>query len=237
MSGPIATTQWSQVLAARDGSDTEAFHAMENLCQTYWQPLYSYIRHQGAGPEDAKDLTQGFFSELLAKDFLASVDPSKGRFRAFLLAAVRNFLSHERAKARRLKRGGGAQTLSLDIHAGEERYATHAVETLTPEDVFEYRWAVTVLDRALTRLAEEARGAGTEEQFETLKPYLTSEEAQQPYREVAAALEMSEGAVKVAVHRLRKRFGQALRLEIAQTVESPQDVDDEVRHLLNVIRP
>lgn len=236
LTAQVATTQWSQVLAARDGSDTEARRALEGLCQTYWQPLYAYIRHQGADSDEARDLTQGFFTELLEKDILADVDPSKGQFRAYLLATLRNFLSHERAKARRLKRGGGTSTLSLDMDAGEERYSVHLVEEATPDEVFEHRWAVTVLGRAMNRLEEEARGLGSEDQYRHLKPYLTSAEPQLPYREVAATLGMSEGAVKVAVHRLRKRFGQTLRLEIAQTVVEPDQVDNELRHLLEVIR-
>ena len=236
MSAQVATTQWSQVLAARDGSDTEARRALEGLCQTYWQPLYAYIRHQGADVEEARDLTQGYFAELLEKNILADVDPSKGRFRAYLLATLRNYLSHERARAGRLKRGGGTSTLSLDVEAGEERYSVHPVEETTPEDVFEHRWAVTVLGRAMARLEEESRGLGSENQYLHLKPYLTSGEPQLPYREVAATLGMSEGAVKVAIHRLRKRFGQALRLEIAQTVAEPELVDNELRHLLGNIR-
>jgi len=123
MSGKVATTQWSQVLAARDGSDTEARAALESLCQTYWQPLYAYIRHQGYSPDEARDLTQGFFAEFLEKDFLADVDPERGRFRAFLLASLRHFLSHERDRERALKRGGGTTTLSLDVEAGEAGYA------------------------------------------------------------------------------------------------------------------
>jgi len=232
----LATTQWSQVLAARDGSETESRQALEALCQTYWMPLYAYIRQQGVSPEDASDLTQAYFAELLEKDFLADVDPAKGRFRAFLLASLRNFLSHERVKSRRLKRGGGTQSLSLDIDAGEKGYAVHPVEKSTPEDVYEYRWAVTVLDRAMDRLERESQDSGTEQHFRCLRPYLRSESPQQPYREVADLLEMSEGAVKVAVHRLRKRFGGALRLEIAETVSDSADVDDEVRHLLQVLR-
>ena len=150
----IATTQWSEVLAARDGSGTEARRALESLCQTYWQPLYAYIRHQGHGPDEARDLTQGFFTEFLEKDFLADVDPEKGRFRAFLLASLRHFLSHEREREQALKRGGGTTTLSLDVEAGEARYAMQPVEAMTPVDVFEHRWAMTVLDRAMDRLAD-----------------------------------------------------------------------------------
>jgi RNA polymerase sigma-70 factor (ECF subfamily) len=236
LSAQIATTQWSQVLAARDGSETEARRALEGLCQTYWQPLYAYVRHQGASPDEASDLTQAYFTELLEKDLLADVDPAKGRFRAYLLATLRNFLSRDRTKAGRLKRGGGTSTLSLDMEAGEERYTVHPREKLTPEDIFEHRWAVTVLDRAMARLERDSSFTGGEEQFRSLKPYLTGDLPQLPYRQVAASLGMSEGAVKVAVHRLRKRFGEYLRLEIAETVVDPTDVDDEVRHLLEVVR-
>jgi RNA polymerase sigma-70 factor (ECF subfamily) len=236
LSAQIATTQWSQVLAARDGSETEARRALEELCQTYWQPLYAYVRHQGASPDEASDLTQAYFTELLEKDLLADVDPTKGRFRAYLLATLRNFLSRDRTKASRLKRGGGTSTLSLDMEAGEERYTVHPIEKQTPEDIFEHRWAVTVLDRAMGRLERDSSFTGGEEQFRSLKPYLTGDLPRLPYRQVAASLGMSEGAVKVAVHRLRKRFGEYLRLEITETVVDPSDVDDEVRHLLEVVR-
>jgi RNA polymerase sigma factor (sigma-70 family) len=236
MCAEVATTQWSQVLAARDGSDTRARAALESLCQTYWQPLYAYIRAQGYGPDEARDLTQGFFAEFLEKDFLAGVDPKKGRFRSFLLASVRHFLSHERDKAGALKRGGGTITLSLDIEAGEAGYALRPAEALTPVDVYERRWAMTVLDRAMGRLREESAGAGNEKQFETLKQYLTSTESQAPYREAGEVLGISEGAVATAVHRLRQRYGQCLRAEIADTVVDPAEVGDELRHMLEVVR-
>ena len=237
MGAKVATTQWSQVLAARDGSDTEARAALEMLCQTYWQPLYAYIRHQGSDPEEARDLTQAFFTELLDKDFLAEVDPSKGRFRSFLLAALRHFLSHERDRARALKRGGGTPTLSLDVAAGEESYVIEPAEEMTPEDVFERRWAMTVLDRAVGRLRTESAELGSQDQFDSIKQYLTSAETPVPYRETAAALGTSESAVKSTVHRLRRRLGQCLRAEIAETVVDPEEVDDELRHLLAVVRP
>ena len=237
MSAEIATTQWSQVLAARDGSDNEARRALESLCQTYWQPLYAYVRHQGSGPEEAADLTQAYFTELLEKDFLADVDPSKGRFRAFLLASLRNFLSHQRDRNRALKRGGGALTLSLDVSAGEESYALQIAEEMTPEDVFEYRWAMTVMDRAVARLRQEATEAGHAEQFEQLQEYLTSAGAPLPYRQTAATLGMSESAIKSAVQRLRRRLGQYLRSEIAETVAEPGEIDEEVRYLLAIVRP
>lgn len=236
MSGRVATTQWSQVLVARDGTDTEAREALEALCQTYWQPLYAYIRHQGYGPEESRDLTQAYFAELLEKDLLADVDPSKGRFRSYLLATLRHFLSHERDRERALKRGGGTTTLSLDVETGEQRYAMQATEAMTPVDVYEHRWAMTVLDRAMGQLATESKEAGNWPQFQTLRQYLTSANPQVPYGEAAKDLGMSEGAIRTAVHRLRKRYGQALRAEIAQTVANPADTDEEVRHLLAVVR-
>ena len=236
MSDRVATTQWSQVLAARDGSDTEARAALESLCQTYWQPLYAYIRHQGASPDEASDLTQGFFAELVEKDFLANVDPEKGRFRSYLLASLRHFLSHERDRERALKRGGGTLTLSLDVEAGEAGYVSEPAEEMTPVDVFERRWAITVLDRAAGRLQQESTEL-SQSQFAQLKQYLTSGESQVPYQETAATLGISESAVKSAVHRLRKRLGHCLRTEIAETVSDPAEVDEEVRHLLAVVRP
>ena len=237
MGARVATTQWSQVLAARDGSDTEARRALESLCQTYWQPLYAYIRHQGSDPDEARDLTQGFFTELLEKDFLADVDPSKGRFRAFLLASLRNFLAHERRRTRALKRGGGTQTLSLDTDAGEEGYAVQSSQQQTPLDVFEQSWATTVLERSMTRLQRESVASGDASHFEPLKQYLTSAEPQMPYREAADALQMTEGAVATAVHRLRQQYGKCLRTEIAETVSDRSEVDDELRHLLAMVRP
>jgi RNA polymerase sigma-70 factor (ECF subfamily) len=237
MSTKVATTQWSQVLAARDGSDTEARAALESLCQTYWQPLYAYIRHQGASPEEARDLTQGFFAEFLEKDFLAAVDPEKGRFRSFLLASLRHFLSHQREQARTLKRGGGTRTLSLDTDIAEERYTGEAADGRTPEEIFDRRWAMTVLDRAMERLSLEPNVAADPNQFELLRPYLTSAEPQAPYNQVAHSLGVSEGALRTAIHRLRKRFGQCLRTEIVELVSDPAQVDGELRHLLEVMKP
>ena len=236
MGAKIATTQWSQVLAARDGSDTDARAALESLCRTYWQPLYSYIRHQGHPPEEARDLTQGFFAEFLEKDFLSDVDPDKGRFRAFLLASLRHYLSHVRDHQRALKRGGGITTLSLDTEAGEAGYVLEPAEELTPIDVYERRWALTVLERAASRLQQES-GDPDSNYYADLKQYLTSGEPQVPYRETASALGISESAVKSAVHRLRKRLGQCLRAEVAETVSKVAEVDDEVRHLLTAVQP
>ncbi|MGB6991614.1 MAG: ECF-type sigma factor, partial [Thermoanaerobaculia bacterium] len=183
------------------------------------------------------DFTQAYFTELLDKDFLADVDPSKGRFRAFLLASLRHFLSHQRDRARALKRGGGTPTLSLDVAAGEESYTLQPSDEMTPEDVFEHRWALTVLDRAMGRLQLESAESDDLTQFDKLKPYLTSAEPQATYQESAADLGMSVRAIKTAVHRLRKRYGMCLRAEIAQTVANPADTDEEVRHLLATVRP
>ncbi len=224
------------MLAARDGTETEARRALEGLCQTYWLPMYAYARSLGHDEDEARDLTQGFFTYLLEKEILQSVEPSTGRFRSFLFASIKHFISRQDRKERTFKRGGGTTTISLDLQAGEERYVAHPVEKMTPEDIFEHRWAVTVLDRAMDRLESESGASDSENQFQFLKPYLTSESPQPPYREVAKTLGMSEGAVKVAVHRLRKRFGMYLRQEIAETVVDPADVDDEVRHLLRVVR-
>jgi RNA polymerase sigma-70 factor (ECF subfamily) len=237
MSAEVATTEWSQVLAARDGSDSEARRALGNLCQTYWQPLYAYIRHQGSDPDEAADLTQAYFTELIEKDFLADVDPAKGRFRSFLLASLRHFLSHQRDRERSLKRGGRTTTFSLDRALAEKCYRMQPADELTPEDIFEQRWAKTVLDLAVGRLERESAESGGENRFEQLKKYLTSAESQVPYRETAAALEMSEAAIKSAVKRLRRRLGHCLRAEIAETVASAAEVDEEVRHLLAVVRP
>ena len=237
MGSNVATTEWSQVLAARDGSDTEARRALERLCLTYWEPLYAYVRHQGADPDEARDLTQGYFAVLLEKDFLADVDPSKGRFRAFLLASLRNFLSNQRDREQALKRGGGTTTLSLDLESGEAAYSLQVADEMTPQDVYEVRWAMTVLDRALERLEREVSETDTGDRFALLKSYLTSTDSEIPYRDAAAQLDTSEGAVKSAVHRLRQHLGRCLRAEIAETVAESAEVDDEVRFLLGKVRP
>jgi RNA polymerase sigma-70 factor (ECF subfamily) len=236
-SSAFPTTAWSVVSKARLGLSAESRSALAELCEAYWQPLYVYARRRGQGADEARDLTQGYFAVLLEKDYLGDVRPREGRFRAFLLASFRNFLSKERDRSRALKRGGGAVPLSIDAARAEAWHAAEPVESRTPEAVFERRWALTVLERALDRLRREAADARRGEEFERLHGYLTGREPRTPYREVAAELGMSEGAVKVAVHRLRQRFGRLLRAEIAATVADPGQVDDELRHLLAVIRP
>lgn len=235
MSDRIATTQWSLVLAARDGTDSEARRALEGLCRVYWQPLYSFFRHLGSEPEEAADLTQGYFAELLEKNFLATVDADRGKFRSFLYTSARHFLYHQRDKSNALKRGGGTVTWSLDMKSAEQGYSIQPKAEMTPGDVFEYRWAMTMINRAMRRLEEESRTSGSSRQFDQLKAYLTGDEPKVPYQRVAAALGMSEGAVKVAVHRLRKYFGQCLRAELTETVLDPEEVDEELRRMLAVL--
>ena len=234
MAAGFSTTSWSLVLAARDGPTTESQEALAGLCEAYWFPLYAFVRRQGFDAEQSRDLTQGYFTALLEKRYLESVEPGAGRFRSFLLVSLKHFLSKEREKARAVKRGGRAQVISLDGHRAEERYAIEPVDRLDPETVFERRWALTVLERAMSRLQREFAEAGKQRRFERLHGFLAGEEPRAPYRQVAAELGMSEGAVREAVRRLRQRFGQLLRQEISDTVADPADVDEEVRHLLSV---
>lgn len=231
------TTRWTLVARASGSEGEPARAALEELCAAYWYPLYAYLRRKGNTADEAADLVQGFFAALIEKGYVGQADPERGRFRGFLMVAVRNFASKERAKQRALKRGGGTTTFSLDFEDGERRYAREPVSDATPEALFERRWALTLLDRALERLAAGQRG-GTPvqaERFEALRPYLPGGGAV-PYREVGEPLGMSETAVKVAVHRLRQRYRDILRDEIAQTVENPALIDDEIRRLMEAVR-
>ena len=229
------TTKWSLVLAARTGTTPRSREALAQLCEAYWGPLYAYVRRQGHGVEEARDLTQSYFVRLLEKKYLKGVTPEAGRFRSFLLASLKNFLANERDWARALKRGGGLQAISLDTDAAERSYRAELSDDLTAEEIYERRWALEVLERVVTRQRREFETAGTLQQFDGLRACLTGEEPRLPYRELAADLDMSENAVKVAVHRLRRRFGVLLREEIAQTLVDHRDVDDEVRYLLSVV--
>jgi DNA-directed RNA polymerase specialized sigma24 family protein len=235
MAARFPTTQWSVVLAARGSDSAEVRDALESLCGAYWYPLYAYTRSRGHDPETARDLTQGFFAHFLERDVLQPVAPEKGRFRAFLLACLKNFLAHERERAQALKRGGGVPTLSMDAEDAEGRFGREPADRLTPEQVFERRWGLTVMQRAMERLA--AASASRPAQFDRLKGYLTDAEPTVAYRQAAADLGLSEAAVKTAVHRLRKEYGRTLREELAATIADPADLDDELRHLLEVIRP
>lgn len=237
MDARFATTQWSQVLAAKDPTDTESRKALAALCEAYWYPLYAYLRRQGHDPDESRDLTQAYFAYLLEKRILKDVDPSAGRFRSFLLASLKHYVANERRRRSAERRGGGTRTISLDAEEAETRYGLEAAEQLTPDQVYENRWALTVLKRATERLEAEWGEGGRRKQLERLKPHLTGQEPRSPFRDVAEELEMSEVAVRGAMYRLRRRFGQLIRAEIAETVARPDEVDDEVRHLLGVVGP
>ena len=230
----FSTTHWSLVLSAGGASTPDARAALENLCEAYWYPVYAYVRRRGYSVEDARDLTQGFFARLLEKNDLRGADPARGRFRSFLLSAVRHFLSNQRDWQSALKRGGGQSVLPLDFASGEERYIREPSNQLDPERIFERRWAMEVLESALKRLEADYGRSGDTRHFEILKPCLTDNASDVSYRTMGANLGMSEGAVGVAVHRLRRRFGVALREEVAQIVSEPL-VDDELRYLLHAL--
>lgn len=225
------TTRWSMVLAARDGTDEAARRALGSLCEAYWMPVYAYIRRRGHGSDEAADLTQGYFALLLEKNFLASVRPELGRFRSFLLRSVQHFLSNERDRERAVKRGGGQIPVSLSAVDSEGRLALEPRDDRTPEVAFERQWAVTLLERTMARLTREATEKGRAPQLEILKAFLTEAGPAPSYGEAAARLRTSEAALRVAVHRLRRRFGEALRSEISETVADPAEVDAEIRHL------
>jgi RNA polymerase sigma-70 factor (ECF subfamily) len=223
------------VLAAAGGEDPHAQEALSRLCQVYWYPLYAFVRRQGHAPPEAQDLTQEFFARLLAKHWLDDVDRAKGKFRSFLLAALKHFLANERARAHRLKRGGGQQLVSLDMASAENRYAGEPADPLTPEKVYERHWALTLLEQTLDRLCREYEAAGKGLLFNQLQGSLTGEKTLAPYAQLARQLAMTEGALKVAVHRLRHRYRELLREEIAQTVTSPAEIDEEIRYLFTTL--
>jgi len=231
----FVTTHWSVALSARKKDSPESDAALETLCRTYWYPLYAYVRRQGHSPPDAQDLTQEFFARLLQKDYLKAAAREKGRFRTFLIVALKRFLANEWDRARAQKRGGGQHPLSLDTELAEQRYRIEPVEGATAERVFERRWALTLLDRTMTRLREEFGSAGKGEEFDGLKLCLTAERGEISYAEIAKALGINEGAARVAVHRLRKRFREIFREEIAHTVSSAEEIEGEVRYLMGVL--
>lgn len=230
------TTRWSVVLAAHGGSDPGAAAALETLCAAYWYPLYSFLRRQGRTPHDAQDLTQSFFMHLLQRDRLASVDPRKGKFRSFLLASLKHFLANEWDKARALKRGGEFKFVSVDEALGEERFRREPADAASPDRAFEQSWAMTLLDSVLARLREEYQADGRAGLFVELESALSGDRGVAPYAEIAARRQMTEGAVKMAVLRLRRRFGELLRAEIAHTVTRPEEIDEEIRALFAAVR-
>ncbi len=230
------TTHWSLIVqaAGQEGESSQA--ALADLCKAYWYPVYAFIRRRGHSAEDARDLAQEFFATLLEKGYLADADPERGRFRAFLLTAVSRFVSKQHERAAAAKRGGGQRLVSLDFGDGESRYQREPSHAWTAERIFARRWALTLLDRTIAQLRIEHESAGKLPLFDALKVFLTGEAGAPPLRTIAEQLGMTEGAVKVAVHRLRQKYRDALRAEITQTVTAPEDVDDELRHLLAALR-
>jgi RNA polymerase sigma factor (sigma-70 family) len=228
------TTHWSIVLSAKDQDSPRSVDALEILCRTYWHPLYAYVRRRGYSPADAEDLTQEFFAWLLERNWLGRADQQRGRFRSFLLTSISNFLANEWDKARTQKRGGG-QVVSLQHDESETGCVHEPSDNFTPEQSFEWRWALTLLDQVMNRLSAEFAQDDKAELFETLKPCLLGERTSQPYAILASKLAMTEGSVKVAVHRLRQRYRQLLRDEIANTVETPEEVEEELRYLFAVL--
>jgi RNA polymerase sigma-70 factor (ECF subfamily) len=229
------TTNWSVVLRAGADDSATARDALAALCEVYWYPVYAMVRRYGHDATDAEDLAQAYFTRFLEKGWVKEVSPEHGRFRSFLLVSVRNFLHNERDRERALKRGGGASPISLDGAAAEQRYALEPVEASTPETLFERAWAHEVLSRALERLKNEMTEADGADRFEQLKGHLTGDEPAETYRELAEAWGVGESAVRVALHRSRKKLGQLLREEIAATVADPADVGEELRHLLTTV--
>ena len=227
----FATTHWSVVLAAGSPESSHYQEALETLCQAYWFPIYAYLRRQGFGAHDAEDQTQGFFTHMIEKHDLCRADPNRGRFRSFLLSMLKHFAADQWDWSQAQKRGGGKKVFSFDFADAEARYKLEPSRQLSPDRLFEKSWALTVLDRTMARLKAETIGSNRQKLFEQLKAHLAGQTHTIPYRDLAAKLDMTEGSVKVAVHRLRKRYRELLWEQIAQTVSSPEEVESEIRAL------
>ena len=223
------------ILAAGSPDSSRYRAALETLCQTYWFPIYAYLRRRGHTPHQAEDHIQGFFAYLLETRALGRADPGRGKFRSFLLGTLKHFVTDERDRAQAQKRGGGRPLLSLDIHDAENQYAVESADQLSPDRLFQRHWALTVLNRTMARLKAEWAGRDREDVFAALRVYLTQEEDAVPYREAAAGLRMSEGAVKAAVHRLRQRYRELLCEEIAETVASKDQIQEEINDLFKAL--
>jgi RNA polymerase sigma-70 factor (ECF subfamily) len=229
----FATTHWTVVIAAGSGSSPAAELALEELCRTYWFPLYAYVRRQTPTREDAEDLTQAFFARFLEKNYLEKLTSQKGKFRAFLLAALKHFLANEWDRAKRQKRGGGLMPLSLDWQDADARYQIEPQDNSSPDRLYDRAWAVTLLEKVLARLRDENATADKARLFEQLRPFLMVGASVIPYGEAATRLNLSEGAVRVAVHRLRRRYRELLREEISQTLSDAAQIEEEMRTLFS----
>jgi RNA polymerase sigma-70 factor (ECF subfamily) len=230
----FVTTHWSMVISAGCGRSSEANRALTALCENYWFPLYAFVRRAGYAVEDAQDLTQDFFARLLAQHTLSKVDRQKGKFRRFLLVAMKHFLADQRDRAHAKKRGGNRIVISFDCLDAETRYRLEPAQNLTPEKMFEKQWVLSLLDQVLTRLQDELVIAGKASLFRSLKSTLTGVKSIS-YAAIGAELGMTEGAVKVAAHRMRRRYRELLRQEIAQTVATPEDIGEEIDYLLSCL--
>ena len=228
-------TRWTVVLAASGTPSPESAAALERLCSSYWYPLYAFVRRSGHSPPDAEDLTQGFFERLLEQNWIADADRHKGRFRTFLLVAMKRFLAKEWDKAKTLKRGGEVRFVSLQLDAAETRYTREPADTRTAEQLYEKQWALTLLESVFSRVREDYARDGKEALFHTLEPCLVGSRETQPFAALGAELGMTEGAVRMAVCRLRERYRECLKAEIAHTVASAAEVEEELRHLLRVM--
>jgi RNA polymerase sigma factor (sigma-70 family) len=231
--GQFRTTCWSMVLLSAQSHTRDSEAAREELCRSYWYPLYAFVRRRGKTPEDAKDLTQGFFLSLFDRKALGEVTPLKGKFRSFLLAALKNYLSVEFHREKTMKRGGSFQFVPLDYESGDDRYTNEPSDALTPEKVFDARWALTLLDLTMAELRAEYESRGKSATFDTLKPFVdfSDRERLPTYESVATKLQIGQGAVKTLIHRLRKRHGQILREQVSRTVTEQEDINDEIRAL------
>ncbi|MFO1500428.1 MAG: sigma-70 family RNA polymerase sigma factor [Verrucomicrobiota bacterium] len=230
----FTTTHWTLVLSSQSGSP-QASQALEGLCRSYWPPLYGYIRRRGYSPDEAKDLTQGFFTRLLQRGDLDQVRPELGKFRSYLLASLKHYLANEWDAGQTQKRGGGQVPLAWDDEILERQYQLEAADQATPETAFERRWALSVLEQTLLRLEEECARSGKQAVFEAFKPFLSGDKTVAPQAEIAVKLGMSVSGVRVGVHRLRQRYGQLLREHIAATVTAPTEIEEEIRYFLSVL--
>jgi RNA polymerase sigma factor (sigma-70 family) len=228
----FATTRWSVVLAAQQDPSSSVRAALEQLCEIYWYPLYAFIRRRGLSQHDAEDATQGFLAHLLTHSFLEGVAPEKGKFRSFLLASLKNYLSDQRDRATTLKRGAGQPLISLDLEDAAERYAIEPVDNLSPDKLYDRRWAMALLEEARSRLEAEYKAAGKPELYKVLRQFNTGGSSELTYSEVAGQLNVPANTLKSLVHRLRQRYRQLLREEVGQTVSTAAEIDEEIRYLL-----
>ena len=231
----FATTHWSVVLAAGDSFSPQHEQALSKLCQTYWFPLYAYLRRRGYDRHQAEDWTQAFFAQMIDKRRLSGISPKPGKFRSFLLASLKNFVANEIDRVQAQKRGGSHTILSLDFGNAERQYISEPTHQMSPEKLFEKSWALTVLEHTMNQLEAEFASSNKLKLFDHLRIYLTAETNTIPYRDVAVQLRMTEGAVKMAVHRLRTRYRELLRENVAQTVATQEQIDEEIRELLSVL--